>query len=177
MFGTLLIDEVKHSILEFPWVGESPIYRLTSSAIRQALHSCLHHFGSGGGCKSYSKVFSFCECNNWLENQSIGGNIWVLWRENIQIEPILLTDKMITMKVHFYTNVCFVFAVYAHCLYARRRELWESFMDLHPAILEPWVWGEDFNIIRMPEEQSGGRGVRPLRIAMREFNTCIDHVL
>lgn len=39
------------------------------------------------------KFASFCGSNNWLENQSIGGNIWVLWWENVHIEHFLLTDK------------------------------------------------------------------------------------
>lgn len=120
----------------------------------------------------FGKFYSFCGCNNWLENQSIGGNIWIMWRKNVHSEPILLTDQMITVKLQFYPNICFISAVSAHCLYARRREFWASLVDLYPTILDSWIWGGHFNIIRYPEERSGG--ARPLHIAMREFNACID---
>lgn len=122
--------------------------------------------------KHIRKFPFFCGRNNWLENQSIGGNIWIMWRDNVHVEPMLITGQMITVKANFNTNICYISAVYAHCLYTRRRDLWASLVDLHPAILEPWIWGGEFNIIWYPEERSGG--ARPRWLSMREFNACID---
>lgn len=73
------------------------------------------------------------------------------------MEPVLITDQMITIKVCFNTNVCFVSTIYANCLYGRRKVLWASLVDLQRTILKPLIWDGDFNIIRYAEER--GRGV------------------
>lgn len=67
-----------------------------------------------------------------------------------------VTDQMITVKILFNTNVCFLTAAYAHCLYAHRRDLWTSLVALYPTITELWAWGGYFNLVRDLTERRGG---------------------
>lgn len=72
------------------------------------------------------------------------------------MEPLLIMDQLITHKVRFLSNVCFISAVYVDYHYTKRRELWYSLEHLYPSITEPCIWGSSFNVIRYQEERAGG---------------------
>lgn len=119
-----------------------------------------------------SKLYSFCGVSNWLSNQSMGGQVWILWRQGVQVVPILSTNQSITVEISFPNKHFWVTAVYAKYLYIPRRELWHDLRMLRQRCSIPWLWGGDFNTLRHVSERLGG--APPLLRAMDDFNLCIE---
>jgi hypothetical protein len=114
----------------------------------------------------------FCGRNNWLSNQDVGGQIWLLWKADILVSLVSKSNQAITVDVQVGgTQIC-VSAIYAKYHYLSRRELWSELCLLQSNVRIPWIWGGDFNTVRFREERQGGKA--PRAIAMTEFNDCIE---
>lgn len=66
--------------------------------------------------------------------------------EGVQVEPILVIDQNLTMKVCINSNVFNITC-------GKRRELWSSLQSIYPSITEFVDMGGVFNVIRNSEER------------------------
>lgn len=114
----------------------------------------------------------FCGRNNWISNQEIGGQIWIVWQTGISVSLVSKSEQAITINVEVGGTQLCISAVYAKYHYMHRRELWSDLCSLHANIRVPWIWGGDFNTVRFREERKGGKPPKP--VAMADFNGCID---
>ncbi|GMJ03289.1 hypothetical protein HRI_003998100 [Hibiscus trionum] len=97
-----------------------------------------------------------------VEATGFSGGIWVLWKDNVQVDIIAVSDQFIhaicadtSGNNRFYIN--FVYASPTRCI---RQGVWAQLQALEPLDLSPWVLGGDFNVIGNPSERSGGSQAR-----------------
>ncbi|KAF9623735.1 hypothetical protein IFM89_004816 [Coptis chinensis] len=106
--------------------------------------------------------------SNFLHNDIPNrvGNIWVFWKEGLDINLIGLSHQQITVKVG---NSVMSF-VHASCAYGIRRELWDELSFLGSGCAA-WAIVGDFNIVTSSTERKGG-GILCFA-AVTEFNSFI----
>lgn len=100
--------------------------------------------------------------------------IWVFAVEELQIEIVMDTAQMITMKVHHQSlsqDVLVTF-LFASCDQLERGSLWDTMEHVAIHWQLPWLIGGDFNFILAQEEKIGGLPVYHQEI--EELYQCIN---
>ncbi|KAF5475502.1 hypothetical protein F2P56_007302 [Juglans regia] len=108
--------------------------------------------------------------DNVISNEEVGGKIWVLWMNDMDVQVIRMTSQFLSLSIaegdfQFLGNF-----IYAKCNMMDRRILWEE-LRWNNLSEDPCLFPGDFNIIRSDLERRGG-GSR-LIAAMDDFNRWI----
>ena len=92
-----------------------------------------------------------------MEAVGLSRGIWILWRNQFEVEIIFNHKKFIHFKLKR-NNVLtsWVTTVYASPVPVIRRELWDHLNHLGAITNDPWIVGGDFNSILFPGEKTGG---------------------
>jgi len=117
-------------------------------------------------------VIRFLHMDKFITNDGEAGKIWVLWQDDISVQPILCKEQYILIRVGDGDTTFICCFVYAKCNMVERREVWES-LNGQTLGNEPCIVVGDFNIIREDSERRGGKP-RP-RMAMEDFNNWIEN--
>ncbi|GMJ06883.1 hypothetical protein HRI_004357500 [Hibiscus trionum] len=97
-----------------------------------------------------------------VEATGFSGGIWVLWKDIVQVDIIVVSDQFIhaicaDISGNNRFHITFVYASPTRCI---RQGIWAQLQALEPPDLSPWVLGGDFNVIGNPSERSGGSQAR-----------------
>ncbi|XP_038991297.1 uncharacterized protein LOC120114449 [Hibiscus syriacus] len=112
---------------------------------------------------------------NWnvSSNYDFANNrrIWILWKKNIDLSTIQVSDQIISVKGQFLGQSFVLSAVYGSNDNITRRQLWQHIQDLERTIGHlPWILGGDFNIILQPNESSNHELLCPFSTTeMKDF--------
>ena len=107
---------------------------------------------------------------NYRHFKPINPNIWVFWKDGIDIDQVECHSQCISIMVTSKaTNKAIrMTAVYADTDYMKRRDLWNYIYSRNSWTSEPWIIGGDFNTIMNTGEKLGG--VHPNIRAMNDFS-------
>lgn len=106
-----------------------------------------------------------------FENAAQGGDdnktIWIMWKNQVEVENIMWHDQMVTCKVTVRgTTQSFTCSfVYAMCKRAERYSLWERIIEVADNMDEPWIVGGDFNVVAQADEKKGGKVINASAVA------------
>ncbi|KAF5188866.1 hypothetical protein FRX31_021548 [Thalictrum thalictroides] len=110
-----------------------------------------------------------CLTGNLLN--SLGMNIWLLWRNNFSSPKLIMIDRQhITMEI----EGLLISIVHARSLHVQRRDLWKQLTDLNNTGMPRLIAG-DFNAHLYVNERKGGRV--PLAAAIQDFTDFVDENL
>ncbi|KAL4284184.1 hypothetical protein GQ457_16G024570 [Hibiscus cannabinus] len=108
-------------------------------------------------------------------SEVVNGRIWVVWRNDYDVELIASSPQSITCKTKFLGQVLYFTAVYGPNDGIIRRQIWSHLVDLKQTVAgDPWILLGDFNVIASPEESSDFNGSQVLCADMRDFLDCMD---
>lgn len=87
-------------------------------------------------------------------NQDEDAKIWLLWQSAVSILILQRNMQSITVQVQHGNNMeHYATYVYASCLAAERRYMYDGLSQLGASFTKPWMIGGDFNAILSPEEK------------------------
>ena len=102
------------------------------------------------------------------------GRIWILWKDQVQVEVIDSTDQCITCSISFDTYQFHLSAVYGLNEGGARRRLWENLRNMHVSLAQkPWILAGDFNVVANPSESSNHNSFQVNSSDIKEFTECL----
>ncbi|XP_042983286.1 uncharacterized protein LOC122312671 [Carya illinoinensis] len=128
----------------------------------------LEPFQEDSKLQSWAASLQF---SNYCSNLKEGGKMWVIWKDEINLEILDINKQSMTAIVVDPGGSLRITFVHAKCSQAERRALWDNLKTMLNTN-DTWVVLGDFNIIRYDMERVGSRP-RPSS-AMEEFNECIN---
>ncbi|XP_039060743.1 uncharacterized protein LOC120204796 [Hibiscus syriacus] len=103
-----------------------------------------------------------------VEAQGFRRDIWLIWKVNVEVNIIHMSNQSINMEVQFQFTT-----VYASPSKARRSNLWQHIGNINLRNGIPWLIGGDFNVILSADERRGGALVHNCGSkAFSEFSFC-----
>ena len=103
------------------------------------------------------------------------GRIWFLWKEQVQVDLVALTDQCITCNISFGSFQFHLSAVYGLNDGVERRRLWDHLCNLNSALSQkPWIIAGDFNVIAHPSESSNYTGAQLFNSDIIDFRECLQ---
>lgn len=159
---------LKHSIVR-EWVGNNELM------FGSILETRVKEKKAEGILNSVFRGWSYMM--NYENSQ--GGRIWFVWKDEVCIMPVYKSDQLITCSVGLKDQEeFFCTCVYANNLAEGRKELWEDLCHHNDSVLfrnKPWIIMGDFNEILEVEESSGFSDLVRLPSGMRDFQRMVLH--
>ncbi|KAI9070629.1 hypothetical protein K1719_047409, partial [Acacia pycnantha] len=132
----------------------------------------LEHRISGSPATKIIKSWGFTFSRR-VEAVGFSGGIWVLWnREELCVDVLVKEEQFLYCRLNLNGKEMLFTAVYASPCEQKRQQVWSMLYGLAMEIHEPWLVAGDFNEIKSPMEQRGGRGANETRC--RVFNEWIQ---
>ncbi|XP_013739516.1 uncharacterized protein LOC106442368 [Brassica napus] len=158
--------DLKHSVVT-EWVNrrEMKFGSILESRVKE---------GKAG--RILNKVFRDWSSITNYEDSS-GGRIWLIWRDEIRMTPVYKSDQIITCSVELKGEAEF----YCSCIYAsnqvdERKTLWEDLAYHHKSPIfknKAWIIMGDFNKIIEGGESSRFDNMSRISAGMRDFQRLI----
>lgn len=126
--------------------------------------------------KILSSVFKGWSSITNYEDSS-GGRIWLIWRDDVRITPVYKTDQLVTCLVELQGEEGFYYTcIYASNQMEERRVLWEDLAHHHNSPRfksKAWMIMGDFNEILEGSESSNFVTTGRIPSGMREFQEVV----
>ncbi|KAL4278310.1 hypothetical protein GQ457_03G020200 [Hibiscus cannabinus] len=93
-----------------------------------------------------------------VESHGFSGGLWVLWKENIAVEIVDISNQFINGRFRHEDarNWIQFTAIYASPNGTKQKQLWDQLASLDPGDATPWILGGYFNLILDGGERVGG---------------------
>ncbi|KAL4280940.1 hypothetical protein GQ457_03G011290 [Hibiscus cannabinus] len=93
-----------------------------------------------------------------VEAHGFSGGIWILWKEELVVQVLKISNQYVHMRVRFSATEppVFITAVYASPNATLRKYVWDQLFNLNPGTEHAWLLGGDFNAIYDSMDRSGG---------------------
>lgn len=120
---------------------------------------------SGSSADKVCRSFGF---DNWIRVEAIGfsGGIWVLWRDNLQVDIVTINPQFVLARVkHGNDDWCFISFVYGSPTHSLRRKLWEGLSQECWNINGAWISIGDYNVVLSIEDVSNTNNFASRRCA------------
>ena len=92
-----------------------------------------------------------------IEAKGRVGGLWLMWKNNVQIEVVEFNKYVIAVKILDPGGDWYLIGFYGPPYASKKRKVWENFCALLETFQEPWICFGDFNIVMDSEEKDGGR--------------------
>ncbi|XVE57592.1 hypothetical protein DITRI_Ditri04bG0102500 [Diplodiscus trichospermus] len=110
-------------------------------------------------------------------NYAVNGRIWMLWKDEVNVEVINCTDQSISSIIEMQNRKFLFTVVYGSNDSKERKKLWHHLEDVHRSFRDmPWLMAGDFNVSIHPDESSNHCEGQAVTMDMQEFIDCRNNM-